>query len=73
MAILSVTFQDNDRWHGTFLPDAAGRGPRDDQRVGHEYLVTGERRLLEWGGVRLVIDMNDDPALLFWCEGQAAQ
>ncbi|MGB6416166.1 MAG: alpha-1,4-glucan--maltose-1-phosphate maltosyltransferase, partial [Pseudolabrys sp.] len=50
-------------------------GPRDDQRVVHavENLVTGERRLLEWGGVRLVIDTNDDPALLFRCEAQAAQ
>ena len=32
-----------------------------------ENLVTGERRLLEWGGVRLRIDPQDDPALLFRC------
>jgi starch synthase (maltosyl-transferring) len=32
-----------------------------------ENLVTGERRLLERGGVRLRIDPGDDPALLFHC------
>ena len=30
-----------------------------------ENLVTGERHLLEWSGVRLRIDPADDPALLF--------
>jgi hypothetical protein len=50
-------------------------GPRDDQRVVHavENLVTGERRLLEWGSVGLSIHTNDDPALLFRCETQAVQ
>jgi len=50
-------------------------GPRDDQLVVHaaENLVTGQRRLFEWDGVRLVIDTNDDAALLFRCEAQAAQ
>ena len=33
-----------------------------------ENLVTGERHLLEWGGVRLRIDPADDPALLFRCD-----
>ena len=28
---------------------------------------TGERRMLEWGGVRLWIDPADDPAMLFRC------
>jgi starch synthase (maltosyl-transferring) len=32
-----------------------------------ENLVTGERRLLEWGGVRLRIDPAGDPALIFRC------
>ncbi len=32
-----------------------------------ENLVTGERHLLEWNGVRLRIDPSNDPALLFRC------
>jgi starch synthase (maltosyl-transferring) len=32
-----------------------------------ENLITGERHILEWGGVRLVIDQEQDPALLFRC------
>jgi starch synthase (maltosyl-transferring) len=32
-----------------------------------ENLVTGERILLEWGGVRLRIDPANDPALVFHC------
>ncbi|MFL5085163.1 MAG: alpha-1,4-glucan--maltose-1-phosphate maltosyltransferase [Xanthobacteraceae bacterium] len=32
-----------------------------------ENLVTGERHLLEWGGIRLRIDQAQDPALLFRC------
>ncbi|MGA7387011.1 MAG: alpha-1,4-glucan--maltose-1-phosphate maltosyltransferase [Pseudolabrys sp.] len=32
-----------------------------------ENLITGERRLLEWGGVRLRIDPVGDPALIFRC------
>jgi starch synthase (maltosyl-transferring) len=32
-----------------------------------ENLVTGERHILEWGGVRLRIDPAIDPALLFRC------
>jgi starch synthase (maltosyl-transferring) len=31
-------------------------------------LVTGERIMVEWGGVRLTINPSDDPALLFRCE-----
>jgi starch synthase (maltosyl-transferring) len=31
-------------------------------------LTTGERRAVEWGGVRLTIDPRRDPALLFRCE-----
>jgi starch synthase (maltosyl-transferring) len=34
---------------------------------GIENLVTGERRLLEWNGIRLRIDAEQDPALLFRC------
>jgi len=32
-----------------------------------ENLITGERHVLEWGGVRLRIDQQQDPALLFRC------
>jgi starch synthase (maltosyl-transferring) len=32
-----------------------------------ENLVTGERHVLEWGGVRLRIDQQQDPALFFRC------
>ena len=32
-----------------------------------ENLVSGERHVLEWGGVRLRIDQQQDPALLFRC------
>ena len=44
-------------------------GPTDDRhRVKWiENLVTGERHTLEWGGVRLRIDQDQDPALLFRC------
>jgi starch synthase (maltosyl-transferring) len=31
-------------------------------------LVTGERHTVEWGGVRLIIQPSDDPALLLRCE-----
>ena len=58
---------------------ALGADPQDfwlhfgDQTIGGnavraiENLTTGEQRLLEWGGVRLRIDPNDDPALFFRC------
>ncbi len=44
-------------------------GPPDARRPvkAIENLVTGERRVLEWGGVRLVLDPQRDPALLFRC------
>src|SRR6516225_5506959 len=32
-----------------------------------ENLVTGERHIIEWGGVRLRIDQQQDPVLLFRC------
>src|SRR5262245_50136803 len=32
-----------------------------------ENLITGEEHILEWGGVRLRIDPQQDPALLFRC------
>jgi starch synthase (maltosyl-transferring) len=32
-----------------------------------EDLVTGERHTIEWGGVRLRIDPQNDPALLLRC------
>jgi starch synthase (maltosyl-transferring) len=32
-----------------------------------ENLVTGERRIIEWGGARLQLDPAHDPALLFRC------
>jgi starch synthase (maltosyl-transferring) len=34
-----------------------------------ENLLTGERHVLEWGGVRMRIDQQQDPALLFRCFG----
>jgi starch synthase (maltosyl-transferring) len=44
-------------------------GPAGDRRPVRaiENLTTGERHLLEWGGVRLRIDPANDPALLFRC------
>jgi starch synthase (maltosyl-transferring) len=44
-------------------------GPREARRPikSIENLVTGERHTLEWGGVRLRIDQQQDPALLFRC------
>jgi starch synthase (maltosyl-transferring) len=32
-----------------------------------ENLITGEGHVLEWGGVRVRIDPQQDPALLFRC------
>lgn len=32
-----------------------------------ENIVTGERRMLEWGGTRLRIDSSSDPSLVFRC------
>ena len=44
-------------------------GPADARRPVREIenLVTGERILLEWNGVRLRLDPSADPALLFQC------
>jgi starch synthase (maltosyl-transferring) len=44
-------------------------GPADSRRRVRaiENLVTGERHILEWGGVRLRIDQRQDPALLLAC------
>ncbi len=44
-------------------------GPEGDRKPVREIenLKTGERHLLEWSGVRLRIDPQDDPALLFRC------
>jgi starch synthase (maltosyl-transferring) len=46
-------------------------GPADARRpvAAIEDLVTGERRGVEWGGVRLYVDPAHDPALLFRCLG----
>jgi starch synthase (maltosyl-transferring) len=62
---------------------ALGRGPYEfwfhfgDLQIGPEgakrqvraieNLVTGERKHVQWGGIRLWIDPNSDPALLFRC------
>jgi starch synthase (maltosyl-transferring) len=45
-------------------------GPPDQRHrvTAIENLVTGERHLIEWGGVRLRIDQDHDPALLFRCQ-----
>jgi starch synthase (maltosyl-transferring) len=32
-----------------------------------ENLLTGERRMIEWGGLRLFIDPENDPAVFFRC------
>jgi starch synthase (maltosyl-transferring) len=53
-----------------WLPlDGVTAGAAGDQRpvVAIENLMTGERRPVEWGGVRLRIDPQRDPALLFRC------
>jgi starch synthase (maltosyl-transferring) len=44
-------------------------GPEDARRRVSvvENLITGERHRIEWGGVRLRIDPQQDPALLFRC------
>lgn len=44
-------------------------GPPEDRRAVRslENLVTGERHLLEWNGLRVKIDPEADPALLFRC------
>jgi starch synthase (maltosyl-transferring) len=44
-------------------------GPRGERRRVRsiENLVTGQRHVLEWGGVRLRIDPQLDPVLLFRC------
>jgi starch synthase (maltosyl-transferring) len=44
-------------------------GPPDNRHrvTALENLVSGERHTLEWGGVRLRIDPQSDPALLFRC------
>jgi starch synthase (maltosyl-transferring) len=42
-------------------PDARGRVSAI------ENLITGQRHVLEWGGVRLRIEQDQDPALIFRC------
>jgi starch synthase (maltosyl-transferring) len=44
-------------------------GPPDQRRriSTVEDLVTGKRHTIEWGGIRLRIDPDNDPALLFRC------
>jgi starch synthase (maltosyl-transferring) len=44
-------------------------GPADARHkvTAIENLISGERHVLEWGGVRLRIDQDHDPALLFRC------
>ena len=42
-------------------------GPERRRVASVENLVTGERHLIEWGGLRLRIDPAQDPALLFCC------
>jgi starch synthase (maltosyl-transferring) len=44
-------------------------GPQDSRRriKAIENLITGERHVVEWGGVRLHINQQQDPALLFRC------
>ncbi|HWK96648.1 MAG TPA: alpha-1,4-glucan--maltose-1-phosphate maltosyltransferase [Pseudolabrys sp.] len=45
-------------------------GPENDRRPVRavENLLTGERHLLEWNGLRVRIEPDRDPALLFRCE-----
>jgi starch synthase (maltosyl-transferring) len=44
-------------------------GPQDDRRRVRaiENLITGEQHIIEWGGVRLRIEPDQDPALIFRC------
>jgi starch synthase (maltosyl-transferring) len=44
-----------------------GRRPSRRRIRAIENLITGERHILEWGGVRLRINPQQDPALLFRC------
>ncbi len=46
-------------------------GSEGDEKpiIALENLITGERTVLEWGGVKLTIDADRDPALLFRCIG----
>jgi starch synthase (maltosyl-transferring) len=48
--------------------DIAIGPPESRKRISAiENLITGERHMVEWGGVRLTIDPEQDPALLFRC------
>ena len=42
-------------------------GPDRRRVTSVENLVTGERHMIEWGGLRLRLDQTRDPALLFRC------
>jgi starch synthase (maltosyl-transferring) len=44
-------------------------GPPNARRpvIAVENLLSGERHNIEWGGVRLWVNPQDDPALLFRC------
>jgi starch synthase (maltosyl-transferring) len=44
-------------------------GPPEARRrvTSVENLVTGERQVLQWGGIRLRIDQAQDPAILLRC------
>jgi starch synthase (maltosyl-transferring) len=44
---------------------SSAEGPRNVAAV--ENLMTGERHAVEWGGIRLWIDPERDPAVLLRC------
>ena len=56
--------------HDVWLPlgdvqVSSADGPRNVAAV--ENLMTGERHAIEWGGIRLWIDPERDPAVLLRC------
>ncbi len=63
---ISLTKEPREFW---FHFGDAQIGPADTRRPVRELenLVTGQRHLLEWNGLRMRIDPNSDPAVLFRC------
>jgi starch synthase (maltosyl-transferring) len=65
VAIMLSSFGTREFWFH-FGDIEIGQGERRQVRE-IENLVTGARHTIEWGGVRLRITPDDDPALLFRC------
>ena len=68
--VVAVTIALSRGIHEVWLPLADVQIEVDGERrpvVAVENLLTGERHPVEWGGLRLRIDPDRDPALLFQC------